>query len=45
MSDEENNKVDTTIKDALEYYDINCDKYNNFLNKIKLIIKQMELFF
>jgi hypothetical protein len=25
--DEENNKVDTTIKDALEYYDINCDKY------------------
>ncbi len=37
MSDEENNKVDTSIKDALEYYDNNCDKYNNFLNKIKFI--------
>jgi hypothetical protein len=37
MTEDETNKIDSTIRSALEYYDINCEKYHNFINKIKYI--------
>ena len=37
MSENETIKIDSTIRNSLEYYDKNCEKYNNFINKIKYI--------
>lgn len=37
MSDNEIIKIDSTVKDALEYYDNNCEKYSYFINKVKYI--------
>jgi hypothetical protein len=37
MSDDKILKIDSTIRDALEYYDKNQEKYNAFFNKIKYI--------
>lgn len=37
MTEKETIKIDSTIRSSLEYYDINCEKYNNFINKIKYI--------
>jgi hypothetical protein len=37
MIDEEIIKIDSTVKDSLEYYDKNCEKYENFIKKIKFI--------
>lgn len=37
MADEEINKIDSTIKDALEFYDNNCEKFDNFYKKINFI--------
>ena len=37
MENDENIKIDSTIRDSLEYYDNNCEKYNNFVKKVKYI--------
>jgi hypothetical protein len=37
MQENEDIKLDTTIKDALEFYDKNCEKYDDFFKKINYI--------
>lgn len=37
MTEDENNKIDSTIRSSLEYYDNNCEKYDDFINKIKYV--------
>ena len=37
MTENETTKIDSTIRSSLEYYDNNCEKYNEFINKIKYI--------
>lgn len=37
MSDDKILKIDSTVRDSLEFYDKNQEKYNKFLNKVKYI--------
>lgn len=37
MTQNNYNKIDSIIRDSLEYYDINSEKYYNFIQKIKYI--------
>lgn len=37
MTENETTKIDSTIRSSLEYYDRNCEKYNDFLKNIKYI--------
>ena len=37
MSDDNIFKIDSTIRDSLEFYDNNREKYNLFFNKVKYL--------